>query len=184
MLSPPKKNHITCISLLAELAENSVHNTGTSLTTSGSGASRRGYKSHGITKGRPSDVTIGYNTHANSTTSSAIPSGGGGAGGVIGGGDGLGFGGFVGGGAVGGVGGDQMGAVAISRSPTWVDPKTPVPTPRMYPHQGYGYGGHAHGHFIGSPEIEYFRMPPKTRQASRWKEDWEELELLVSSSFA
>ncbi|KAJ3566582.1 hypothetical protein NP233_g6910 [Leucocoprinus birnbaumii] len=182
MLSPPKKNHITCISLLAELAENSVHNTGTSLSTSTSGASRRGYKSHGITKGRPSDVTIGYNTHANSTTSSAMLIGGG-AGGVMGGGDGLGFGGFVGGGAVGGVGGDQMGAVAISRSPTWVDPKTPVPTPRMYPHQGYGYGGHAHGHFIGSPEIEYFRMPPKTRQASRWKEDWEELELLGRGAF-
>lgn len=37
---------------------------------------------------------------------------------------------------------------------------------------------HGHGHFIGSPD-EYFRMPPRVRQASRWKEDWEELELLV-----
>jgi translation initiation factor 2-alpha kinase 4 len=51
------------------------------------------------------------------------------------------------------------------------DPKTPVPTPRV------------HGHFTGSPEIEYFRLPPKTRQASRWKEDWEELELLVRPEF-
>lgn len=46
-----------------------------------------------------------------------------------------------------------------------LDPKTPVPN--------------SHGQYFGSPEIEYFRMPPRTRQASRWKEDWEELELLV-----
>ena len=35
-------------------------------------------------------------------------------------------------------------------------------------------------HIYGtSPENDYFRAPPRTRHASRWKEDWEELELLV-----
>lgn len=35
-------------------------------------------------------------------------------------------------------------------------------------------------HYSSSPEKEYFRPPlPRTRHASRWKEDWEELELLV-----
>lgn len=34
-------------------------------------------------------------------------------------------------------------------------------------------------HYGTSPEKDYFRVPPSTRQASRWKEDWEELELLV-----
>lgn len=34
--------------------------------------------------------------------------------------------------------------------------------------------------YNSSPENDYFRIPPRTRQASRWKEDWEELELLVS----
>ncbi|KAL1938729.1 hypothetical protein VTO73DRAFT_11332 [Trametes versicolor] len=35
------------------------------------------------------------------------------------------------------------------------------------------------GFFTGSPETDYFRMPPpKPKHASRWKEDWEELELL------
>lgn len=37
--------------------------------------------------------------------------------------------------------------------------------------------------YSSSPEHEYFRVPPRTRQASRWKEDWEELELLVCDSF-
>lgn len=32
---------------------------------------------------------------------------------------------------------------------------------------------------FGSPEMEYFRVPLRARQTSRWKEDWEELELLV-----
>lgn len=33
----------------------------------------------------------------------------------------------------------------------------------------------------GSPEsASYFRMPVHARQTSRWKEDWDELELLVS----
>ncbi|KAH9994612.1 hypothetical protein BJV77DRAFT_1059858 [Russula vinacea] len=42
------------------------------------------------------------------------------------------------------------------------DPRTPVP-------QAYG----------SSPEVDYFRAPIQRRQqASRWKEDWEELELL------
>lgn len=43
------------------------------------------------------------------------------------------------------------------------DPRTPIP-------QAYG----------SSPEVDYFRAPIQRRQqASRWKEDWEELELLV-----
>jgi hypothetical protein len=51
----------------------------------------------------------------------------------------------------------------------WVgqDPRTPVP-------QAYG----------SSPEVDYFRAPIQRRQqASRWKEDWEELELLVCIIF-
>lgn len=36
-----------------------------------------------------------------------------------------------------------------------------------------------HGSMTGSPETDYFRVPGP-RHASRWKEDWEELELLVS----
>jgi len=43
------------------------------------------------------------------------------------------------------------------------DPRTPVPQP---------YGS--------SPEVDYFRVSIERRQqVSRWKEDWEELELLV-----
>lgn len=34
-------------------------------------------------------------------------------------------------------------------------------------------------HYATSPEKDYPRIPPSTKQASRWKEDWEELELLV-----
>jgi hypothetical protein len=34
-----------------------------------------------------------------------------------------------------------------------------------------------------SPEADYFRTPQSVRHTSRWKEDWEELELLVSISF-
>lgn len=42
----------------------------------------------------------------------------------------------------------------------------------------------ASGSFQGSPVQEYFSTPlPSTRHASRWKEDWEELEMLVSSEF-
>lgn len=36
-------------------------------------------------------------------------------------------------------------------------------------------------HYGTSPDKDYFRVPPSTRQASRWKEDWEELELLVGN---
>ncbi|KAG1849257.1 kinase-like domain-containing protein [Suillus subluteus] len=32
--------------------------------------------------------------------------------------------------------------------------------------------------YFGSPENDYFRIPQRTAPASRWKEDWEELELL------
>ncbi|KAI6125176.1 kinase-like domain-containing protein [Pisolithus croceorrhizus] len=42
----------------------------------------------------------------------------------------------------------------------------------------------ANGSIYGqSPEKDYFRAPPRTRQASRWKEDWEELELLGRGAF-
>lgn len=33
--------------------------------------------------------------------------------------------------------------------------------------------------YFGSPEGDYFRIPQRIAPASRWKEDWEELELLV-----
>ncbi|TFK38831.1 hypothetical protein BDQ12DRAFT_605427 [Crucibulum laeve] len=37
---------------------------------------------------------------------------------------------------------------------------------------------------FGSPEMDYFRIPEKaTRHSSRWKEDWEELELLGKGAF-
>ncbi|KAJ7186042.1 hypothetical protein C8R46DRAFT_937688 [Mycena filopes] len=45
------------------------------------------------------------------------------------------------------------------------EPKTPIP-----------------GKF-GSPELEYFRAPQRDRQTSRWKEDWEELEMLGKGAF-
>ncbi|KAK0199520.1 kinase-like domain-containing protein [Desarmillaria ectypa] len=77
MLIPPKKSHITCLTLLADLAESSLHRTHRSLS--------------------------------------------------------------------------------ISMS----EPKTPM-----------------HASVSGSPEFDYFRGPT-FRQASRWKEDWEELELLA-----
>jgi translation initiation factor 2-alpha kinase 4 len=34
--------------------------------------------------------------------------------------------------------------------------------------------------YFGSPEKDYFQVPQRIAPASRWKEDWEELELLVS----
>ncbi|KZT71101.1 Serine/threonine-protein kinase [Daedalea quercina L-15889] len=41
-----------------------------------------------------------------------------------------------------------------------------------------------HPFINGSPETDYFRMPPpKAKHASRWKEDWEELELLGRGAF-
>ena len=37
-----------------------------------------------------------------------------------------------------------------------------------------------HPNINGSPETDYFLVPPpRAKHASRWKEDWEELELLV-----
>ena len=40
------------------------------------------------------------------------------------------------------------------------------------------------GFAVGSPETDYFRMPPPTaRHSSRWKEDWEELEILGRGGF-
>jgi len=54
-------------------------------------------------------------------------------------------------------------------------PKTPGPkTPRASVANNYS----------SSPEIEYFVPPARTRQASRWKEDWEELEMLVRQSIS
>ncbi|KAG1764160.1 kinase-like domain-containing protein [Suillus placidus] len=37
--------------------------------------------------------------------------------------------------------------------------------------------------YVGSPENDYFRVPQRTTPASRWKEDWEELELLGRGAF-
>jgi len=50
-------------------------------------------------------------------------------------------------------------------------PSIPVPGSGAPTGNGNQYGT--------SPDKDYFRVPPRTRQASRWKEDWEELELLV-----
>ena len=37
---------------------------------------------------------------------------------------------------------------------------------------------------FGSPELDYFRTSGRVKpSSSRWKEDWEELELLVSYQF-
>ncbi|KAF9231990.1 hypothetical protein BU15DRAFT_90768 [Melanogaster broomeanus] len=54
-------------------------------------------------------------------------------------------------------------------------PSIPMSGPRTPIGNGHGYAT--------SPEKEYFRVPPRTRQASRWKEDWEELELLGRGAF-
>ncbi|TFK91310.1 Serine/threonine-protein kinase [Polyporus arcularius HHB13444] len=59
---------------------------------------------------------------------------------------------------------------AQNRTPTipFTGPKTPVTS----------------GFAVGSPETDYFRMaPPTARHASRWKEDWEELEILGRGGF-
>ncbi|KAJ3481924.1 hypothetical protein NLI96_g7338 [Meripilus lineatus] len=37
--------------------------------------------------------------------------------------------------------------------------------------------------FVGSPESDYFRAPPPKQSQSRWKSDWEELELLGKGAF-
>ncbi|PCH37122.1 Serine/threonine-protein kinase [Wolfiporia cocos MD-104 SS10] len=58
-------------------------------------------------------------------------------------------------------------ALAIPASQRTPGPKTPVYQP-----------------ISGSPDTDYFRAPPpKTRYSSRWKEDWEELELLGRGAF-
>lgn len=46
-------------------------------------------------------------------------------------------------------------------------------TPRAPPPSGYGT----------SPDTDFLRMQTRPRQASRWKEDWEELELLGKGAF-
>lgn len=57
-------------------------------------------------------------------------------------------------------------------SPTRANtPSIPVPGPGTPMGNGNHYGT--------SPDKDYFRVHPSIRQASRWKEDWEELELLV-----
>ncbi|KAF9267032.1 hypothetical protein L218DRAFT_920740 [Marasmius fiardii PR-910] len=58
----------------------------------------------------------------------------------------------------------------INRSPLipMLGPKTPNV---VVPHPG------------SSPEIDYFRPAMQARQSSRWKEDWEELELLGKGAF-
>ncbi|KAJ7432513.1 kinase-like domain-containing protein [Mycena galericulata] len=57
--------------------------------------------------------------------------------------------------------------ISIAKSPlvSTFDLKTPMP--RIH----------------GSPEMEFFRGPQRDRQSSRWKEDWEELELLGKGAF-
>lgn len=65
----------------------------------------------------------------------------------------------------------ELAGVAFSnglRSPSipFAGPKTPMVT-----------------QFNGSPESDYFHAPPPPRvRHSRWKEDWEELELLVRAT--
>ncbi|KAF8639379.1 hypothetical protein AX17_001535 [Amanita inopinata Kibby_2008] len=49
----------------------------------------------------------------------------------------------------------------------------PAKTPRLPPPSNYGT----------SPDNDYFRTPMRPRQASRWKEDWEELELLGKGAY-
>ncbi|KAF9457367.1 kinase-like domain-containing protein [Collybia nuda] len=59
--------------------------------------------------------------------------------------------------------------LTASRSPTIpmsADPRTPRPVKEG-----------------GSPDLGYFRGPPRQWQTSRWKEDWEELELLGKGAF-
>ncbi|EKM74744.1 hypothetical protein AGABI1DRAFT_109872 [Agaricus bisporus var. burnettii JB137-S8] len=168
MLDPPKKSHTTCISLLAELAENSVHAaTAMSISPSSSlilqgrgGHLRQQYQQGGfgggrtISKGRLSGGNVGNAVGggllASSTSTIA----------AMGSPD-MGFGSGFGGRDA------REGDMAAWRS--HLDQTTPVPNPNAP--------------YFGSPELEYFRMPPKTRQASRWKEDWEELELLGRGAF-
>jgi len=98
MLSPPKKNHITCISLLAELAENSAHNTGSKSKSRHYGE----YSARSRSRRRYSSDMNGYNAMANSTST------------IVGGrSDGLGFGASVDLGD-----GGELGVID-SKSPPW-----------------------------------------------------------------
>ncbi|KAL4251194.1 non-specific serine/threonine protein kinase [Abortiporus biennis] len=65
---------------------------------------------------------------------------------------------------------DLSGAVLSSGSRSPVIPIVGPKTPML----------HA---FNGSPESDYFRAPPPGQRHSRWKEDWEELELLGKGAF-
>ncbi|KAL4071177.1 kinase-like domain-containing protein [Scleroderma yunnanense] len=63
----------------------------------------------------------------------------------------------------------QMNSPTLVNTPSIpIGPRTPLGNAHMYG---------------TSPEKDYFRVPPRTRQASRWKEDWEELELLGRGAF-
>ena len=108
MLSPPKKNHITCISLLAELAENSAHNTG---SRSKSKSKSRRYGDNGgrsRSRGRYSSDMNGYNALVNSTSTIV---------GGVSGSDTSGLDGHGGGASADGSVGGLVGTV--SRSPQW-----------------------------------------------------------------
>lgn len=115
MVSPPKKNHVTCITLLAELAENSVHNTGTSSSHRGS----RSNYGRPRSSGRYSDTYGNGNTPLANLTSTVIGGVNGGDGredlGTVGAGAGAGADEWVdvGGGMIGGMGG------TVSKSPTY-----------------------------------------------------------------
>ena len=61
-------------------------------------------------------------------------------------------------------------------SPTYSSAHNRTPT---IPHAGPKTPT-VNGFAVGSPETDYFRMPPPlAKHTSRWKEDWEELEILV-----
>jgi translation initiation factor 2-alpha kinase 4 len=60
----------------------------------------------------------------------------------------------------------QVTATRTPAIPMSADPRTPMPVKEG-----------------GSPDLGYFRGPPRQWQTSRWKEDWEELELLGKGAF-
>ncbi|KAG1724557.1 kinase-like domain-containing protein [Suillus lakei] len=65
----------------------------------------------------------------------------------------------------------DLASAAPLQSPRRIGSPTAVPTPKP---NGY----------FGSPEQDYFqKVPQRTAPASRWKEDWEELELLGRGAF-
>ncbi|KAF8839726.1 Serine/threonine-protein kinase [Paxillus ammoniavirescens] len=69
----------------------------------------------------------------------------------------------------------DLASISVSSPTRTLSPSIPIAGPRTPIGNGNNYGT--------SPENEYFRAPPRTRQASRWKEDWEELELLGRGAF-